>query len=330
MQPWHAIGELARLAPSPHNTQPYRIRPLADGSAELVLVCDRLLPAEDAGNAYVLSAFGMFAATLEHAGRAHGFAVTVAAVPSIDGAALHRRSGDVVVGRATLAPTPRDPDARALLQLRRTSRLPYHDRTIAPATLAWFAQIVAQAGHAWSACAEPARIARLLRRNARAIVDNLQDPDECEELRRWHRLGRSPTYGDGLWQAPMQQPAWQLRAAFAVPWLFAVEPVKTLALARYLHGQHTRHVAAIAGPFATWPDQIAAGRLLVELWLAMAEAGVYMQPFGSLLTHPAHAAWVAEEFGVAPWLVLRMGYSDPPPAAPRLESIVVASRGCSS
>src|SRR5947207_15184033 len=102
MQPWHAIGELARLAPTPHNTQPYRIRPLAGDRAELVLVCDRLLPAEDAGNAYVLSAFGIFAATLEHAARANGFAVTVISEPAIDGASLHRRSGDVVVGRATL------------------------------------------------------------------------------------------------------------------------------------------------------------------------------------------------------------------------------------
>jgi hypothetical protein len=325
MQPWDAIGDLARLAPSPHNTQPYRIRPLDERTAELVLVCDRLLPAEDRGNAYVLSAFGIFIATLEHAGRAHGFAVTVTPRAELDGAALTPASGPIVVGHAELAATAPDGDARRLLELRRTSRLPYHDRAVAPATLAWLDQIVTQAGHAWVATTDPSQIARLLRRNAHAIVDNLQDPAECEELRRWHRLGRTPLYGDGLWQAPMQQPAWQLRAAFTAPWLFTVEPVRTLAVRRFVHGQAgTRHVAAIGGPFATWSEQIAAGCLLFELWLAMAEAGVYMQPFGSLLTHPHHAQWVAADFGIAaPWLVLRFGYSNPPPAAPRLASIVM-------
>src|SRR5436190_1853795 len=144
---WHAIGQLARLAPSPHNTQPFRIRPCGPDEAELVLVCDRLLPKEDPDNSYVLSAFGTFAATLEHAGRACGHTVTVEPVPDVDGTSLHTGAGHLVVGRARLSAASFDTDVAPLLKLRRTSRLPYHDRAIPEATLDWFSSLAQDAGH---------------------------------------------------------------------------------------------------------------------------------------------------------------------------------------
>jgi hypothetical protein len=38
---WEDIGSLARFAPTPHNTQPFRIRPRGD-RAELLLLTERL------------------------------------------------------------------------------------------------------------------------------------------------------------------------------------------------------------------------------------------------------------------------------------------------
>jgi hypothetical protein len=325
---WDAIGELARLAPTPHNTQPYRIRPRSEREAELVLLCDRLLPDEDRGNLYVLAAFGVFQAALERAGRACGFAVTVTARDELDGASLVRTSGSVVVGTARLEPSkaPHDPTHASLLALRRTSRLPYHERSIGADTLHELGRVARTADHTLVVVSEPAFVRHMLERNAHAIVDNLQDPREREEIRGWHRLGATPATGDGLWQRPMNQPAWQLKAAFTVPWLFAVEPVRSLAITRYLKTQRgTRHIAFLDGAFTTWPELVAAGRMLFELWLAMAAADVYMHPFGSLLTNPRHAAWVAQQTGLERvWLLMRLGFSDQPPAAPRLASIVLA------
>ena len=60
---WEQIGSLARLAPTPHNTQPFRIRPRGN-RAELLLLTERLLPKEDHGNSYVAASFGTFAASL--------------------------------------------------------------------------------------------------------------------------------------------------------------------------------------------------------------------------------------------------------------------------
>jgi len=72
---WGEIAKLARLAPTPHNTQPFRIRPRSETEAELLVVTSRLLPEEDHGNLYVASAFGVFAVALEHAARASGWAL---------------------------------------------------------------------------------------------------------------------------------------------------------------------------------------------------------------------------------------------------------------
>ena len=76
-EPWAAVAELARLAPTPHNTQPFRIRPLNASVAQLVILKERMLPVEDTDDLYVLSSFGIFAETLERAGRHFGLEIRV-------------------------------------------------------------------------------------------------------------------------------------------------------------------------------------------------------------------------------------------------------------
>jgi len=44
MPVWETIASLARLAPTPHNTQPFRILPRDDTSADLVALTERFLP----------------------------------------------------------------------------------------------------------------------------------------------------------------------------------------------------------------------------------------------------------------------------------------------
>src|SRR2546430_9040312 len=118
---WRDIAHLARLAPTPHNTQPFRIRPVDSRTAEIVALSERFLPEEDHGNLYVTSAFGIFAATIEMAAKSLGVQVTVTPVPSIDVAGLHRAAAPTTLGVATiLGDTVPSADAN-LLELRRTS-----------------------------------------------------------------------------------------------------------------------------------------------------------------------------------------------------------------
>jgi hypothetical protein len=328
---WTQIDGLARLAPTPHNTQPFRIRPVDATHADIVLLAERLLPREDHGNLYMASAFGIMAETIRRAGLHHGLVVDVVAECNVVPGALHECS-ITVVGRAEITGrcTPRD--QRALLEARRTSRLPYHDRRVPRETVEALAVTAARHGHRFLAFDDADTVRWTMRRNVGAVIDNLQLDDERDEIRGWYRTGATPSCGDGLWVEPMNQPAWELQAAFAAPRVFALPGVRQVASARYLRTQRgTRHVALVCGAFDTWPELVTAGRMLLDLWLEMARHGVYMHPMGSMLTNPRYAKAVAKRFGVGDcWLALRFGYSDPPPRAPRLRTILIPAADCGS
>jgi hypothetical protein len=101
--------------------------------------------------------------------------------------------------------------------------------------------------------------------------------------------------------------------------------LRPFAVRRYLRTQRgTRDVGLLCGAFERWPDLCNAGRVLLDVWLEMARHDIYMQPMGSMLTNPVYAAEIARRFAVDNcWLVFRFGYSDVPPRAPRLESILI-------
>jgi hypothetical protein len=322
---WESIGSLARLAPTPHNTQPFRILPRDDRTADLVALTDRFLPREDHGNLYVLAAFGTFAASLEHAARCFGQVLTVTPLPDLVPSTITTRGSRVILGSVTITGACAPEANEQLLNLRRTSRLPYHDRAVDGEAINALVEVAARGGHRLIAYDDPNVVTPLLRLNAEAVVDNLQLDEEREEIRRWYRLGATPENGDGLWQRPMNQPAWEISAAFAVPHVFSWPVLRPFAVRRYLRTQRgTRDVGLLCGAFERWPDLCNAGRVLLDIWLEMARHDIYMQPMGSMLTNPLYAAEIARRFAVDDcWLVFRFGYSDVPPRAPRLESILI-------
>jgi hypothetical protein len=324
-QLWDQIGNLARLAPTPHNTQPFRIRPRTHDSADLLLVCDRLLPEEDHGNLYVLSSFGIFATALERAALHVGRILDVAPIEGLDPSKLTLASGTITIGTASIRSETSVVAQDELLALRRTSRLPYEDRVVDPAAIDAMTRAAHSHGHRFIGLKTADEVRAMLRMNTEAILDNLLIARERNEIRGWYRYGPTPENGDGLWEQPMNQPAWELRSAFQFPAMLHVPGLHAWAISRYLRTQRgTLHVAALTGPFRTWPELIKAGRALFDTWLAMAKHNVYMQPFGSMLTNPVYAAKVAEKFAADDvWLVFRFGYSEAPPRAPRLASIVV-------
>ena len=321
---WNELAELARLAPTPHNTQPFRIRPLNARVAQIVILRERMLPVEDTGNLYVLSSCGIFAETLERAGRHLGLEVAVTPYPDVEPSAIEPGTGPVVVGRAEVSGRCAPEEQRSLLEARRTSRLPYEDRLVDPAALQEFARIAASHGHRFESFDDPAIVRDVLRRNVRALLENNVKTGELAELRSWIRIADTPAIGDGLWSGPMNQPRWEMRLALKYPRLFLVPGISAVASAKYLHTQAgTRHIAILRGPFGSWPELVGAGRMLMQLWLSMTRYRVYMLPFGSMITNSACNAYLRERFcGDDIWFILRFGYSPLPPQAPRLASVL--------
>jgi hypothetical protein len=326
-EPWGQLSELARLAPTPHNTQPFRIRPWNARVAQIVVLRERMLPVEDTGNLYVLSSFGIFAETLERAGRHLGLQIRVTAYPEILPTVIEPgAAGPVVLGLAEVVDRCEIEDQRSILEARRTSRLPYDGRVVAPRALAEFEGVAASHGHRFESFADPAIVRDVLRRNVTALLENNLKSAELEELRRWIRIADTPAVGDGLWAGPMNQPRSEMRLALRFPRLFLLPGLTSFATAKYLRTQAgTRHVAILRGPFGAWPNLVEAGRMLMRLWLAMTRHGVYMLPFGSMITNARCNRYLREQFSADDiWFILRFGYSAVPPKAPRLASVLLS------
>ena len=322
---WRAIAHLARRAPTPHNTQPFRIRPIDAHTAEIVALADRFLPEEDHGNRYVASAFGILAATIEVAAATLGVEVRVVPAADIDVARLHGASAPTTLGTATIVGEQVPSIDASLLDLRRTSRIPYVDRLIDADVWTALRTIAEARGQRLLEYNDRDVVEATLRLNVDALIDNLGLVREREEIERWYRTGPTPQFGDGLWERPLNQSAFEIRTAFGSPGLFHLPVMRQLAERRYLETQRgTRHIVLLCGPFATWPELVGAGRALFGIWVEMARHGVYVQPMGSMLTNPTYAKRIAEHFAVEDcWLVMRAGYSDVPPRSPRLESILL-------
>ena len=104
--------------------------------------------------------------------------------------------------------------------------------------------------------------------------------------------------------------------------LFASRPVR--ALTRRLFLRRTRGTATVGwiqGPWSSPADWFAAGRMFLRFWLELTRHGLYLQPFGSVITNPTAHARLDKRLGDETdevWLLLRLGYGAGPPRSARL------------
>jgi hypothetical protein len=105
--------------------------------------------------------------------------------------------------------------------------------------------------------------------------------------------------------------------------VFRPRLVRALARRLYLRSMRgTATVGWIAGPWGTPEQCLAGGRMLLRLWLALTAHGLYLQPFGSVITNPTSHARLAEQLRVREgdreiWLLLRIGSGAEPPRSAR-------------
>jgi nitroreductase len=321
---WSELLELARWAPSPHNIQPWRVRPLSDGAAELLCASDRLLPDTDPSGRFIEVGLGIFVETLAIAARARGTDVTAEFVhqPLVAG------NGQLLpVGRLELVPfegeEPLEPE---LILERRTSRIPYDGRAVEPSAIDRLQAVTADAGHTLTCSSDPALVEFVLDLNRETLFFDLSDTRARREVGRWLRFTRADAERrrDGFSPAALAFPGWLLYAffhgrAFDVP---VLRSIRDALYMRTMRG--TRNVAWIQGAFGEPAEWIGAGRMLARLWLTMTQLGLHLHPFGSIITNADASRRVRERIPHDPadgelWLIMRLGYGAQPPRSLRLE-----------
>lgn len=320
---WSSLVERASWAPSPHNTQPWLVHPLSDTEAELYVPAERTLPYTDANGAFMTCALGIYVEALDVAAADDGLAVDVEPLFPKLGAESEQQP---LFARLRLAPR-RGPARYAveLLERRRTARGAYDGRPADAHVLSALRAVADEAGHEAQFTSDRELVGWVVGLNADTLFFDLDDDPTRAEIGRWIRTSESDARrtGDGFSPAALGFPGPLVSLFFFRHRLCRSPPVRRLVRRFFLWTTRgTATVGWLRGPWATPQDWFAAGRMFMRFWLELTQHGLYVQPFGSVITNERAHSLMAAKLGVDEgtgevWLLLRIGYCPTPPRSLR-------------
>jgi Nitroreductase family len=283
---------LGSNAPSPHNTQPWKLRPISDLEALLYVDESRLLPVTDPPARQIHIGLGCFVETLSVGATAIGFDTTVESFPA--GTYGLEEIGRKPVARISLTPDPTaDPDELAgYIYARQTNRRPSNGGSpVSDQQFAELAVSVEDRDVEAIGINDRARMEPLLAIFDRAMTIEVETPHLYEETRIWMRFNERERAEkrDGLSmpQAGISGPRLRL-----VEWyLKHGEPSRwnsKSSLNTYLK-RFRKGLASAQGLFMlktatnTQEDWIEAGRAYVRASLTAESLGLQMHPYSQVL-----------------------------------------------
>lgn len=324
---WKEVIDYARWAPSPHNVQPWKVKLLSGTEAELYCDSDRLLPDEDPDARFITSGFGAFLETLSIALAPHNYEVKL--TPSgynLGG----KQTGLILFGKLNLIPNDNTREQekldRELIKHRRTSRLPYRDQQVKVEVLEELKKIAQDFGQNFTFSTDKKIIDWVLKLNRDTMFYDMNDDVTRKEVGRWIRYTKAQAISkrDGLWSYCLNVASVVVYIFFHLRWIINLPVLNWLIGKLYLATMRgTSTIGWLEGLFSKNDDWLKSGRMLARLWLTMTKHGVYLHPFGSIITNDTAHQRLREKFQVdervnTVWLIMRLGYSQEPPRSLRL------------
>ena len=164
-------------------------------------------------------------------------------------------------------------------------------------------------------------IEAILQENIRAVFHDLNVRSYHDEIARWFRYSdeEAKAKADGLDYRCMGVPASQLKLMRILPQIMRWPATRGLIKGMYRRQLGmTLHLGVISGPFFDSAAAVGAGGFLMRFWLELAQHGLYIHPFGNLVTNDEARTRIRELTGIHDiWLVFRVGYTDDPPQSYR-------------
>jgi nitroreductase len=335
METWRRLLQIAILTPSPHNVQPWRVRLLNEREALLLIDVRRTLPKEDLTGSFIISTMGMFIEALKLlAGNTGlGLEYELCHEPGWYAPAILEPEGREMLpfARLRLVPDPEGPkylDERLFLK-RRTSRLSLLPEKVPENSAQALRQLSAEWGERYEQVTERAIIERILARNTEALFEDLNTRAYHDEIVEWFRFTARAARRtrDGLDYRCMNSSRSTFWTVARFPGLLQF-PLTRPLLAKVYRSQLgvVPTLGILAGEFWRPEGAIKAGRFLMRFWLETARLGLYIHPYGNLVTNRGAARWCRTETGIEDiWLVFKIGYSPEPPRSYRraLEEILI-------
>lgn len=335
MDTWRRLLQTAIHSPSPHNVQPWRVRLSDEREAELFIDVRRTLPKEDLTGSFIISTMGMFIEALSLVAGNEGLKLDyeLRHEPAWYAPAILQPAGQELLPFARLRLSPEaEKTARwdeTLFFRRRTSRLSLLPDKVPDAAAQALAQLSAQWGQRYEQVTDPAAIERILARNTEALFEDLNNRDYHDEIVEWFRFTARAARRtrDGLDYRCMNSSRTTFWTVARFPRLLQMALTRPL-LAKVYRSQlgTVPTIGILAGEFWRPEGAIRAGRFLMRFWLETARHGLYIHPYGNLVTNSRAADWCLAETGIPDiWLIFKIGYSPEPPKSFRraVEEILV-------
>jgi nitroreductase len=333
---WREILEVARHAPSPHNVQPWKVRLLSPAEAELLIDGRRTLPKEDFTGAFLISAMGMFLEAIDLLARPRGLRLEWRLLKTPAWLAAQARAdhteGLLPFAHLCLTETePRDSEyPERIFFERRTCRTPLRATPVPAEAVRRLAELAQAWGHRYTQIDDPDRIERILDCNIDAVFHDLNVAGYHDELTSWFRFtnGSAARHRDGLDWRCMNVSRTEFWLSARVSRLLLFPPTRALLRERYRRQLATvPAVGILSGDFFAAEYAVDSGRFLLRFWLETARLGLYLHPYGNLVTNAEAAEWLRGETGIdRAWLVFKLGYADAPPKSHRrhLQDILIS------
>ncbi len=292
----------AVLAPSTHNTQPWRFRCTPAG-LELHADPDRALPVADADHRELLLSCGAALFNLRTAIHALGAHPATTLFPRRDDPTLLA----LVRPLAARRPDPRLVELADAIPRRHTNRTPFEDAVI-PASVVAALRHAAEVEQSWLPRLDANQLEDLRELVHKSHHAQVGDPAFLAEWRYW--TARAPGARDGVPEyaagaMPSNNGGWVLRDFGSLP---------------RDRTDHSEPLVVVIGSFDDTPvDRVQAGQAMQRVLLTATVAGLD----ASFISQPVEVPAVRAELrrllggGLWPQIVLRLGRGTPVPWTPR-------------
>jgi nitroreductase len=332
---WRKILEVARFSPSPHNVQPWRVKLISEDLAELYIDRTRTLPSEDHTGCFLLSAMGMFLEAVELLAPQHGIRIESQIEQSPEWYA-ERISNSNEKGLLLFAHLRIFPGAEAvpvfpssIFLSRRTCRISLRPEPVPDPALRVLSQLAEDWGHSYTHIVAEHDIEEILAHNIDAVFTDMNVAEYHDEITKWFRFTdrTASEHKDGLDWRCMNLSRTEFWISARTPRLLLFPPTRTLLKRRYRRQLgNIPSIGILSGDFFEVRNAVHSGRFLLRFWLEVTRLGLYLHPYGNMVTNELAEAWLRQKTGVSKaWLVFKLGFSDPPPGSYRraVEDILI-------
>lgn len=326
LEVWKQILDYARWAPSAHNIQPWKIKLESAEEAKIYLDTSKCLPVADPNRAFIYISMSIFTECIKIAAENFGYSCELQYhEPAAEGLQLFAIAK---LKKEEIHPA----FEKELLNLRKTSRVPYNGKNIPEDVLTQLQTTCKERSIEFNHTNDEAIVKKILALNKETLFTDIDDYAYRIELQKWIRTNDEDAHQtkDGLWNYCMGVSGHMMHNFFYKHVKFKKKWKRNILGDHYLKSmKDTKDIIWFSGAFENFNDWVNCGSLLLSFWLTLTKNQCVMHPFGSLITHASTHAQLPKLLGHRGdkdiWFIARIGQSHEAPRSLRkdLETILI-------